>query len=256
MNIIQSLIVTLSMYTAIPMPMVEWNEKNLKYCMAFLPVVGLLIGAAEYLLFFVCRMAEVSSVLYGAAACVLPVILTGGIHIDGLIDTSDALGSHGTKEKKLQILDDPHAGAFGIAGVISYFLLMLGAMTELYGRVSMEDAVVVFSAFVLSRAAVAVAIMMIAPSKKSGLLYTFSSGSSRHVVCISSAAVLAACFLFLFLKWKIRVLFPIAGILIFGGYFVRMVRRHFGGLSGDLCGWFIHMQELVLMLSFVLALAV
>ena len=135
-------------------------------------------------------------------------------------------------------------------------LLMLGAMTELYGRISVEDAVVVFSAFVLSRAAVAAAIMMIAPSKKSGLLYTFSSGSSRHVVCISSAAVLAACFLFIFLKWKIRVLFPLAGILILGGYFVRMVRRHFGGLSGDLCGWFIHMQELALMLSFVLALAV
>ncbi len=258
MNIIQSLIVMLSMYTAIPMPMVEWNEKNLRYCMAFLPAVGLILAAGEYLLLFLCKAAEISTALYGTAACVLPVLLTGGIHMDGLIDTSDALGSHGTKEKKLQILDDPHAGAFGIAGVSVYFLLTAGVMAELYGRMSPEMSIVpaVFSSFLISRAAIAMMIMTIEPSKKSGLLYTFSRAGAKSAVCVSSAAVLAVCFLLIFSSCGIVGLIPFAGLCLFSLYFVRMVCRQFGGLSGDLCGWFIHMAELILFLCFTAALAV
>ena len=113
-SIVKSLIITLSMYTSIPMPAIRWEEKNLKYCMCFLPAAGLIAGAAQWLLLLLCRMFSVSDFLYAALFCALTVLITGGIHIDGLIDTSDALGSHGTKEKKLQILADPHAGAFGI----------------------------------------------------------------------------------------------------------------------------------------------
>lgn len=69
-----------------------------------------------------------------------PVLVTGKIHIDGLIDTCDALGSHGAREKKLQILDDPHAGAFGIAGAVVYFLLFFGVAAELYPLLTPETA--------------------------------------------------------------------------------------------------------------------
>ena len=53
----------------------------------------------------------------------LPVLVSGGIHTDGFIDTVDALSSYGDKEKKLEILKDPHTGAFAIIGAIMYYLL-------------------------------------------------------------------------------------------------------------------------------------
>ena len=52
LNILQSFLITLSMYTVIPMPATEWNGRNLRYCMAFLPAAGFVISAAEWVLFF------------------------------------------------------------------------------------------------------------------------------------------------------------------------------------------------------------
>ena len=252
-NIMKSLLITLSMYTSIPMPAVRWEEKYLKYCMCFLPAAGLLAAAAQWLLLLLCRIFSVSESLYAALFCALTVLITGGIHIDGLIDTSDALGSHGTKEKKLQILADPHAGAFGIAGVVLYFLVLYGTAAQLYEGGALENlrsAGAVFSSFLISRALTAIFVVRLAPSKKSGLLYTFSSVSAVKAVTVSSAAVLALCAVFILRSLGLSALLPAAAAALCAGYFVRMVRKQFGGISGDLCGWFIHMSELLMLLGF------
>ena len=48
MWIFNSLIIAIAMYSKIPMPQAEWNEKNMRYAMCFFPVVGVVIGAAEF----------------------------------------------------------------------------------------------------------------------------------------------------------------------------------------------------------------
>ena len=155
--------------------------------MCFLPAAGLIAGAAQWLLLLLCRMFSVSDFLYAALFCALTVLITGGIHIDGLIDTSDALGSHGTKEKKLQILADPHAGAFGIAGVVLYFLVLYGTAVQLRQSGALENTgsiAAVFSSFLISRALTAIFVVYLPPSKKSGLLYTFSSVAAVKAVTV------------------------------------------------------------------------
>ena len=174
LNILQSFLITLSMYTVIPMPATEWNGRNLRYCMAFLPAAGFVISAAEWVLFFVCYSLHLSDVFFASFFCALPVLVTGKIHIDGLIDTCDALGSHGAREKKLQILDDPHAGAFGIASAVVYFLLFFGVAAELYPLLTPETAAAVFLVFAASRAMAAAQIVTMRPA-----LY-FSEGGFRQ----------------------------------------------------------------------------
>ena len=228
------------MYTSIPMPAIRWEEKNLKYCMCFLPAAGLIAGAAQWLLLLLCRMFSVSDFLYAALFCALTVLITGGIHIDGLIDTSDALGSHGTKEKKLQILADPHAGAFGIAGVVLYFLVLYGTAVQLRQSGALENTgsiAAVFSSFLISRALTAIFVVYLPPSKKSGLLYTFSSVAAVKAVTVSSIAVLALCAVLIVRNPGVSALLPAAAAALCAAYFVRMVkkkvRRHFGEISAD-----------------------
>ena len=48
MWIFNTLIIAIAMYSKIPMPQAEWNEKNMRYAMCFFPVVGVVIGAAEF----------------------------------------------------------------------------------------------------------------------------------------------------------------------------------------------------------------
>lgn len=49
MTILKAMAVAISMYSRIPVPRVEWEEKNMKYAMGFFPAVGVFIGAAEFL---------------------------------------------------------------------------------------------------------------------------------------------------------------------------------------------------------------
>ena len=108
MNIIKSICVAFSMYSKIPMPRVEWNEKNMKYAMCFFPLVGAVIGGLMLLVRFLCGRFGFNTSVYAVVMTALPVLVSGGIHTDGFIDTVDALSSYGDKEKKLEILKDPH----------------------------------------------------------------------------------------------------------------------------------------------------
>ena len=65
---------------------------------------------------------------------VIPVFVTGGIHVDGLLDTSDALSSWQERTRRLEILKDSHAGAFAIITACVYFILWLGAWDQLLGN--------------------------------------------------------------------------------------------------------------------------
>ena len=116
MNIIKSICVAFSMYSKIPMPRVEWNEKNMKYAMCFFPLIGAVIGGLMLLVRFLCGRFGFNTSVYAVVMTALPVLVSGGIHTDGFIDTVDALSSYGDKEKKLEILKDPHTGAFAIIG--------------------------------------------------------------------------------------------------------------------------------------------
>ena len=53
-----------------------------------------------------------------------------GIHLDGYADTIDAISSYGDREKKLQILKDPHTGAFAVIGLCVYFTAVLALWSE------------------------------------------------------------------------------------------------------------------------------
>ena len=91
------------MFSALPMPQFDWNEKNMRYALCAFPLVGVVCGA----LWCVCGVLPLPAVARAAGFCLVPVWVTGGIHLDGYADTCDALSSYGDTAKKLEILKDP-----------------------------------------------------------------------------------------------------------------------------------------------------
>lgn len=130
----ESLDVAFSMYSAIPMPQVMWNEQNMKYMLGFFPLIGLVQAALLIGWVYLAQALSVGTVLFAAVAALIPLFVTGGIHLDGFCDTVDALASHQTREKKLEILKDPHTGAFAVMGCMAY-LLDLCALDPAAGRI-------------------------------------------------------------------------------------------------------------------------
>ena len=115
MWLLNAMIIAIAMYSKIPMPRVDWNEKNMRYAMCFFPLVGVIIGVWEIVAGNLITVWKgEGTFFYAVVLTLIPVFITGGIHLDGFADTMDAKSSYGDREKKLQILKDPHTGAFAI----------------------------------------------------------------------------------------------------------------------------------------------
>ena len=130
MTVLQTIAVAFAMFSALPVPQFEWNEKNMRYAMCAFPLIGLVCGG----LWCLCGVLPLPGLARAAAFCLVPVAVTGGIHLDGYADTSDALSSYGDREKKLEILKDSHCGAFAVIRLCCYFVAYFGLCGSVPGR--------------------------------------------------------------------------------------------------------------------------
>lgn len=242
----QSMKIAFAMYSKIPMPHTEWTDKNLAYAFCFFPLVGLPIGGLLALWGALSLWFPVNPVLFAAVACVLPILVTGGIHLDGFCDTVDALSSRQPRERKLEILKDPHTGAFAILWCIVYFLLTFGCWSQLHRA---KTALLVLGiAFVLSRAISSFAVVTLRPAKESGMLKTFTDATQKRAVQVTSLLLSLACAAGMAgLDWKLA-LAGLAGAGLSFLYYRRMAYRQFGGITGDLAGYYLQVCELSMLL--------
>jgi adenosylcobinamide-GDP ribazoletransferase len=222
-----------STFTKIPMPRQDWDRANMKYTLAALPFVGVLTGIFIYIWALAADALGFGAILFSAGLTLIPVILTGGIHLDGFCDTMDAINSRAAPERKREILKDPRIGAFAAIWLGVYLTAYFALCSEFT-----PDVTVAFklgATAVISRAAAGIAIAALPRSSEGGLADTLR-GDSRE-------ATLFVCILWLI--W--------AGVFAWGAavasiicilWVRRMSKRDFGGMSGDLAGYLISICEL------------
>lgn len=240
--------IAFSMYSKIPMPQSEWTKENMRYVMCFFPLIGVVIGALSYVWgIFGGRLVE-SHAFLTIILLLIPVAVSGGIHLDGLLDTSDALNSYQPRERKLEILKDSNAGAFAIIVAICYFFLYYGV----YSEMTVKGLPVVCMGFVLSRALGAFSIASFPMAKNTGLAATFSDGAQKQAVRIWSIVWgLAAAVCMVAYSPVIGALAVFGALAEFAGYY-HMSMKEFGGITGDLAGFHMQMCELMIALFAVI----
>ncbi len=255
MNIIKSCIIAVSMYSKIPMPQFEWEKKSMRYALAFFPLVGVIIGALQLALFYIWQKSGLAVPIYAALATALPIAVTGGIHMDGYCDTIDALSSHQSKERRLAILKDANVGAFAVIWAVLYFLLCYGAWSSVaQDMVRSEQTVWMIAAgYASSRALSGLAAVFFQNANKKGSLAAFSSPADKGIVCTVLILIFAASgALQLALSMQTGVLIT-TGVLCLFLYYYHMSKKHFGGITGDLAGWFLQCAELLILYIVVIA---
>lgn len=243
------LIIAFAMYSRIPMPRVDWNEKNMKYAMCFFPLIGAVIGAAELGAWYFCEFLGLGSLFRSVILALLPVFITGGIHMDGFMDTMDALSSHTERERKLEILKDSHTGAFAILGCAVYLL----ASVAVWSEVTLDILPMVLPGFVLSRTLSGLAVVSWKSARSNGLLYTFADGAHKVVVrgiLLAYLPLVLAVMLWLGGGYGLAAF---AAALLTFLYYRLMSMRQFGGITGDLAGYFLQLCELMIPLAAILA---
>ena len=239
--------IAFSMYSKIPMPKTDWNKKNIKYALCFFPVVGISILALVMLWNYISFNLKIGYILHTSILVVIPVLVTGGIHLDGFLDTMDALSSFQPIEKRLEILKDPHTGAFAIISAVTYFILYFGAWSEVKG----EALIILSIGFVLSRALSGLSVVTFPCAKNSGLAVTFSDAADKIKVKYSMVVYIFICTLvMLFINVLLGAICVITALIVFI-YYKVMSKNNFGGITGDLAGYFLQICELAMALSVV-----
>ena len=115
-----------ALYSRIPMPPLDWESGARRYTLYAFPLVGLAVGGGLLLWTWLAGALGLGQLLWAAGMTAIPLLITGGIHLDGFCDVCDALASHQSRERKLEIMADPHVGAFAVQGCGLLLLLTFG----------------------------------------------------------------------------------------------------------------------------------
>lgn len=243
---LETMLVALSTYSALPMPQFEWNEKNMRYAICWFPLVGVICGAGLLLWNFLCSRFAISPVLFAAVAVCLPLLLTGGIHMDGYMDTMDALASHQTRERMLEIMKDSSCGAFAAIYCGIYLLLDFGFLYAVYDMGRMD---VLVSMFVLSRGCSALCAVTMPNARKAGMLCAFTENVHKSRAVTVIAAVLAVTAVCTILYAPVLGSLEVLGAALTTVWYRRMAKKTFGGVTGDTAGFFLQICELVMVMA-------
>jgi cobalamin-5-phosphate synthase len=249
-NLFKSMAITFAMYSKIPVRNFNWEKENMKYCLLFLPVVGIVEGIFLIAFSIFLNKLNVNPILIAAVLTVLPILYTGGIHMDGFLDTMDALGSNQDKQKKLNILKDSNSGAFAIIGGLVYILLYFASLLTFQGFIRIYILAV---SYMLIRAYSALSLIVFKNARGSGLAFEFADKSliyTNRTVLIGF--ILLGSVAMIIININYGLLCAISVFLVFMYYRVKSFEE-FGGITGDLAGYFLQLAELVVVL--VLALA-
>ncbi|WP_144512038.1 adenosylcobinamide-GDP ribazoletransferase [Bacillus sp. FJAT-22090] len=247
-----SILLALQFFTIIPvnknLPM---EKRAITGMYNIFPWVGVGIGAIACLVLYF----EWSTLMTGFSIVLLGVVLSGGLHMDGFIDTADAFFSYKDQSKRFEILDDPRVGAFGVMAVVFLAIGKVIIVSEVLSKESFHWIFVLLIPF-FSRTTLCLLFALTNSAKTSGLAYFFKQKTHANIVMI-----VAVCHFFIgigVLGWMTNWMLAVTVSVVVVGFiclFRGWVLRNFGGITGDLLGASVEVSEVVLWLTLLLLLS-
>jgi len=206
----------------------EVSPEQLGSSIVCFPVVGIVIGLILAGLYWLLHLVLPSAVVSGLLLVCL-VGLTGGLHLDGFVDTCDGIASHKTPEARREVMRDSRAGALGMVGVCCLLIVKYVSLNSVPDSLMMATLVLMP---VVSRWAMVYAVFAYPYARPSGLGKVFKEMASRRRFVAATLVALAVA-----IPW-----FRLAGLVIMLGVWVIVVamaaylKRKFSGLTGDTYG--------------------
>ncbi len=237
-----SLLLALQFLTIIPVRIKHITEQKLAESVIYFPAVGLLLGLL---------LSGVNSLFFnlnapGFSINILLVIsllfLTGGIHLDGLADTADALLSRKNKEEALLIMRDSHIGVMGVLALISAVLLKIAFLTSIDTALKI---VALFLMCALSRWSMVFAMFLFPYARKEGKAKVFMQGINLKIFVLSTAIALLSAFLI----WQIGGILVFLIVMAASYIIIKFIVNKIGGLTGDTLGALCELNEIIVLLS-------
>ncbi|MDG6102394.1 adenosylcobinamide-GDP ribazoletransferase [Dactylosporangium aurantiacum] len=224
----------LTLFTVAPLGVSRVDRGTARTAMAVAPLVGLLLGAVLAAAALGLRAAGASALVAAAATVALSALCTRALHLDGLADTADGLGSYQGSEKALEIMKKSDIGPFGVVAIAAVLLLDASALTSVYSHPWPTALALVAAGAAAGRLGATIACRSGLPAARpDGLGALVAETLPRPIVMLITLLVAAAGAA---LAGPVRG--PLAVLLAAGVAWALTLhaRRRLGGVTGDVIG--------------------
>lgn len=241
-KMIKGLILTIQFLTRIPINInVDFNKENMSRGMFFYPLAGVIIGLISGGIYYL--ISKINKDIASFFAVLSIVILTGGLHLDGLSDTFDGFYSARDRGKILDIMKDSRVGTFGVVAIIMDILFKYVLISNLKGNMPTYLAIACGN----GRLNAALMISVAKCARPGGLGDMLSKSNPRRFAV--AGGILYSVLTAIINPWY---LVSIGFSLLIGLLITIKAYKTIGGFTGDVCGAAIEIGEIASLLAFIL----
>ena len=222
-----------------------WTAEDFGRSTRFFPLVGLVLGICYALAAWTLISVLGMRALTAALLLILPLILTGGLHADGFMDTADGVFSGRERERKLEIMKDSRVGSFGVVAFVLLMFLQFALLLDMSPPLLVS---VFFVMPIIGRMAMVLAVSCFPYARADGMGKTFADMADRRTVAIAAVTTSV-------LVIPIGLLATLALVIgiVFSLLFCRWMTAILGGVTGDVYGAATVLTETIVLVVFSLA---
>lgn len=242
-KMIKGLIVGLQFLTRLPVNInMDFNEENIGRATFFFPLIGMLLGIISFIPYYF--LAEYSSSIASFLVVFIMILLTGGLHLDGVSDMVDGFFSSRDRERTLEIMADSRIGAFGVLSLILLIIFKLLVISNFTISKNVMYALVFSMGNGRFNSLIAIAYKkMIKPGGMGDMIH--SSNNSKFVV------IGMIFYIIILILVNPIFLLPLLGAFITQELVTFWSFKKLGGVTGDIYGAVVELSEAISLLLFL-----
>lgn len=227
----------------------NFDMEEMGKSMKYFPLVGIILGLIMYSFVKILSLYINSSLLIAVLILMIYVILTGGIHLDGLSDTFDGIFSYRSKQRMLEIMKDSRVGANGVMSLVLYFLLGTILIAEVETlEVPMGAVILLFPVIGRMNSVLNCAVSEYARSSGMAKAFVENTGFKDFVVALLITLIYTYGVIVYFALSISIIAVPLLMALL-GYYFAKVMKKKIGGVTGDTLGAILELTQLATVLS-------
>jgi adenosylcobinamide-GDP ribazoletransferase len=221
---------------------VKYSVKKSAGAVIFFPVIGMLLGLLLAGINMFMLKTGFDALLTSTIAVILLLVLTGGLHLDGVADTFDGLYGGKNIKEKLRIMRDPHTGSMGVIALICAIILKIVTLNAITAAARPASIVLMC---MISRWGMVFVMFLFPYARKVGKAKNFIKNSNLPVFICSTGIALAATFMI----WRFKGLIAVAAVALVSYAASLSVSKKINGITGDTLGTINEFAEITVLLT-------